>query len=173
MSWWPHSDPATLSYLAALELAAATCKLQFAPCGAGRLEVSVFALPGWDALATYPRPGGAGDRGEYPAYTRVAHGKVAVTDRRANVGTSNWEWGYMYETAGASFNTDDAQLVAPLRAAFDRDWNSTYAVPLDAFIQTEGPNACRGRSKSSDRGPSDTEVCEGVLSSLLRARPAL
>ncbi|KAH8050015.1 N-acylphosphatidylethanolamine-specific phospholipase D [Aureococcus anophagefferens] len=139
VSWWPNTDAASLSYLAGLRR---TARSRVPVQRNGTLEVKLFALPGWDALASYKY--GPGLNGTYPAYTRVAHGKVVVTDRRANVGTSNWQWGYMDETAGASFNTGDAAFTASLQSAFDRDWASSYASP-----STTSPRraraACRGR----------------------------
>ena len=39
-------------------------------------------------------------------------------------------WDYFTGTAGASFNTDDPALVAKLQEIFDRDWKSSYALPL-------------------------------------------
>ena len=49
---------------------------------------------------------------------------------RVNFGTSNWQWGYFHNTAGASFNTDAPGLVKSAQAVFDADWESGYAVPL-------------------------------------------
>ena len=160
VSWWPNTDAASLSYLAGLRRTARSCAFQYSACN-GTLDVKLFALPGWDALASYPSKYGPGLNGTYPAYTRVAHGKVVVTDRRANVGTSNWQWGYMYETAGASFNTGDAAFTASLQSAFDRDWASSYAVPLDDFLRDERDAACRGRDADG------RAKCEAVIASLL------
>ena len=50
-----------------------------------------------------------------------------MSDSRLNVGTSNWEWGYFHQTAGASWNTNASSLVAAAQAVFDRDWQSKYA----------------------------------------------
>ena len=160
VSWWPNTDAASLSYLAGLRRTARSCAFQYSACN-GTLEVRLFALPGWDALASYPSKYGPGLNGTYPAYTRVAHGKVVVTDRRANVGTSIWQWGYMYETAGASFNTGDAAFTASLQSAFDRDWASSYAVPLEDFLRDERDAACRGRDADG------RAKCEAVIASLL------
>jgi phospholipase D3/4 len=70
---------------------------------------------------------------KWPAFTRVNHAKYIVTDSRINVGTSNMEWGYFYNTAGASFNTDSSAALAQLQEIFDRNWNSPYAEPLQQF----------------------------------------
>lgn len=66
----------------------------------------------------------------YPAYTRVNHGKYAVSDVRAHIGTSNLVWDYFYSTAGVSFGTHHPAIVAQLQEIFDADWNSPYAVPV-------------------------------------------
>ena len=55
---------------------------------------------------------------------------LIVSDSRVNIGTSNWEWRYFAQTAGASLNTDDPSLVSAAQAVFDADWESAYAVPL-------------------------------------------
>lgn len=62
-------------------------------------------------------------------YARVNHNKYMVTDRAAYVGTSNWYGDYFVDTAGVAIVTDGALLVS-LRALFERDWASPYAVPL-------------------------------------------
>ena len=54
-----------------------------------------------------------------------------MSDRRVNFGTSNWQWGYFHNTAGASLNTNATDLVAAAQAVFDADWQSSYAVPLE------------------------------------------
>jgi hypothetical protein len=61
---------------------------------------------------------------------QVNHAKYVVTDRRVNIGTSNMAWGYFYNTAGASFNSNSTTLRAALEQIFLRDWNSPYAIPL-------------------------------------------
>ena len=73
----------------------------------------------------------SGEQPSWPSYSRVNHAKYIVTDRRVNVGTSNWQWGYFHNTAGASLNTNDTALRTAAQAAFDDDWESSYAVPLD------------------------------------------
>ena len=66
----------------------------------------------------------------WPSYTRVNHAKYIVTDNRVNVGTSNWQWGYFHNTAGASLNVNDTGLIEAAQAAFDADWESEYAVAM-------------------------------------------
>jgi phospholipase D3/4 len=65
------------------------------------------------------------------ASSRGRRHRYAVSDGRVNIGTSNWQWGYFHNTAGASLNTADPSLVAAAQAVFDADWDSAYAVPLD------------------------------------------
>lgn len=67
----------------------------------------------------------------YPGFTRVNHGKYAVSDVRAHIGTSNLIWDYFYTTAGVSFGTYNPAIVAQLQEIFDADWNSPYAVPVE------------------------------------------
>jgi phospholipase D3/4 len=114
---------------------------------AGTIEVRQYMVPGWNATESADAGAGAwrDARGvmarrrpqhaapttaTWPAFTRVNHAKYIVTDRRVNIGTSNWQWGYFHSTAGASLNTNDAALVASAQSVFDADWNSPYAVPL-------------------------------------------
>ena len=66
----------------------------------------------------------------WPSFSRVNHAKYIVTDRRLNLGTSNWQWGYFHDTAGTSLNTNDTPMREAAQAAFDADWASAYAVPL-------------------------------------------
>jgi phospholipase D3/4 len=60
----------------------------------------------------------------------VNHPKYIVTDERINIGTSNMDWGYFYNSGGMSFNSDHAGLRDSLQASFDRDWDSPYAHQL-------------------------------------------
>ncbi|RLN52293.1 hypothetical protein BBJ29_002363 [Phytophthora kernoviae] len=75
----------------------------------------------------------------WPSYTRVNHAKYIVTDARANIGTSNMEWGYFYTTAGASVNTNHEPTRKALEEIFERNWNSSYALPLDEVIASVEP----------------------------------
>jgi phospholipase D3/4 len=121
VSKWAHSSGAIEPYLRALQQAADAARGDFFMMG-GSLEVRLFTMPGWDSTSL------VGSR-KYPDHTRVNHAKYIVTDRRANIGTSNMSWDYFSQTAGASLNTSHPNVVADLQAAFDRDWTSRYAVP--------------------------------------------
>ena len=58
------------------------------------------------------------------------HAKYIVTDNRLNIGTSNLAWGYFWNAAGTSFNTDHEGLRASAQRVLDRDWASGLAKPL-------------------------------------------
>ena len=88
----------------------------------GTLEVREIALSGWDQTQ--------GKNPVYTSHSRVNHTKYLVTDRRANIGTSNWTWGYFYNTAGSSFNTNSSEVIKGMQSIFDRDWNSSYSYKL-------------------------------------------
>jgi phospholipase D3/4 len=84
----------------------------------------VFEVPGWEETK--------GSDALYPPFSRVNHAKYVVTDKRANIGTSNWTWDYFYQTAGASVNLTHEGIRHGLSQIFDRDWNSKYASELKA-----------------------------------------
>jgi phospholipase D3/4 len=91
---------------------------------AGRLEIRLFRIPGWDQTAPGP------DR-RFPGHSRVNHPKFVVTDRRLHISTSNMAWDYFSRSAGCSFNTNHRELVTKAQEIFDRDWSSRYAFHLD------------------------------------------
>jgi phospholipase D3/4 len=131
ISEWAHTSEFITPYLQALQ-AAADAGAANHTMQAGRLEIRRFRVPGWQSTEAHscsqahenaPRPRA------YPGYTRVNHTKYIVTDRRANIGTSNMTWDYFYNTAGSSLNTDQPALVQKLQEIFDRDWGSDYATP--------------------------------------------
>ncbi|PAV58914.1 hypothetical protein WR25_08901 [Diploscapter pachys] len=72
-------------------------------------------------------------------YARVYHNKYFVTESSAYIGTSNWSPDYWMYTAGIGLvirNDDTSQsskLVQQLSSIFERDWNSTYTIPLSMF----------------------------------------
>jgi phospholipase D3/4 len=92
----------------------------------------MFMVPGWNQTLDYPNITQPLDP-VFPTYSRVAHGKFLLTENRVNVGTSNYQWGYFYQTAGTSLNTDDVAIREGVESAFDRDWDSSYAVVLEDF----------------------------------------
>ena len=140
VSNWAHTATQQVAAMTRLADGLAACAGARQGC-AGSLEVRQFFVPGWnatrspDALATTTSveeqaAAAAADTAAWPSFTRVNHAKYIVSDSRVNIGTSNWEWGYFAQTAGASLNTDDPNLVSAAQAVFDADWSSAYAVPL-------------------------------------------
>ncbi|KAE9323204.1 hypothetical protein PF008_g17422 [Phytophthora fragariae] len=131
ISQWQHTSPQLLEALATLKKQAELCQHMHARCS-GRLEIKIFRVPGWQNTTA-----SAGTKAAWPSYTRVNHAKYIVTDTRANVGTSNMEWGYFYTTAGASVNTNHEATRKALECVFERNWNSSYAKPLEEFTASE------------------------------------
>jgi len=121
VSKWAHTSPVIDPFLRALQLAADGGRTDGHLSG-GLLEIKFFALPGWDSTL--------GANRKYPGHSRVNHVKYVVTDRRANIGTSNMTWDYFSSTAGMSLNTDHRGLMEDLQTVFDRDWTSRYASRL-------------------------------------------
>ena len=121
VSKWAHTSAFIEPFLRALQLAADAGRAD-KYMTAGQLEIKEFIIPGWDSTTGAYR--------QYPGHSRVNHTKYIVTERRANIGTSNMTWDYFASTAGSSFNTDAPALVRTLQAVFDRDWASPYAYRL-------------------------------------------
>ncbi|CAH0489789.1 unnamed protein product [Peronospora farinosa] len=128
ISQWQHTSPQLLEALATLQKQAKLCHHMHAQCS-GRLEIKIFRVPGWQNTTS-----SADKKASWPSYTRVNHAKYIVTDTRANIGTSNMEWGYFYTTAGASINTNHEPTRKALENVFERNWNSSYAQPLDDVL---------------------------------------
>ena len=135
VSKWAASPHTESSYLQGLEKLAQTCKIsQNDPnwsgspgfpgvVSCGTLEIRRWVMPGWDQTTQ-------GSKGvilsnsnpKYPNFSRVNHTKYIVTDKRVNIGTSNWTWGYFFNTAGASFNSTHSSLIETCKFIFKRDW---------------------------------------------------
>lgn len=129
LAYWAHNLQGTEQYLKSLLYSNSLCKSSSYNKCHGKVDVKYFKVPGFNktgpALANGTATGNI-----YPAYTRVNHGKYAVSDARAHIGTSNLVWDYFYTTAGVSFGTYHPAIVAQLQEIFDADWNSPYAVPV-------------------------------------------
>ncbi|KAF0711559.1 hypothetical protein AaE_012205, partial [Aphanomyces astaci] len=123
VSRWAHTSAVMIKHLKILQTQSRTCPCAGGVC-LGNITVRLFEVPGWDDT---------GDHRKWPAFSRVNHAKYIVTDGRANVGTSNMEWGYFYNTAGTSFNTDNTEVIDSLQKIFDRNWDSPYAIPLYTY----------------------------------------
>jgi phospholipase D3/4 len=126
VSKWAHTSATQDPAMRRLADGLAACKAAYKDdrCK-GSLEVKEYEVPGWKL--TEGRTIGVNATAAWPSFTRVNHAKFIVSDSRLNVGTSNWEWGYFHQTAGASWNTNASSLVAAAQAVFDRDWQSKYA----------------------------------------------
>lgn len=129
VAYWAHFIPNTDQYLKSLLYSNILCaSSEYNHCG-GKVNIKYYMVPG------YNKTGAAISQGHatgniYPGYSRVNHGKYAVSDMRAHIGTSNLVWDYFYTTAGVSFGTYNPAIVAQLQEIFDADWNSPYAVPV-------------------------------------------
>ncbi|KAM3214744.1 hypothetical protein ACQJBY_066973 [Aegilops geniculata] len=129
VAYWTHFIPSTEKYLKSLLYSNILCaSSKYNHCG-GKVEVKYYVVPGYNetgpALAQ-----GAPTGNRYPDFTRVNHGKYAVSDVRANIGTSNLIWDYFYTTAGVSFGTYNPSIVSQLQDVFDADWDSPYTMPV-------------------------------------------
>ncbi|XAR71448.1 Phospholipase D [Bertholletia excelsa] len=127
---WAHFINGTDQYLKSLLYSNALCSSSIYNKCSGKIEIRYYQVPGFNvtgpAILNGTRTGN-----RYPSYTRVNHGKYAVSDVRAHVGTSNLLWDYFYTTSGVSFGTYHPNIVSKLQEIFDADWNSPYAVPVE------------------------------------------
>ncbi|XP_026209447.1 phospholipase D4 [Anabas testudineus] len=111
------SDPAMLPFLQSLAS-------MDSPHHNISIQIKLFIVP-------------VGNQSDIP-YSRVNHNKYMVTDTVAYVGTSNWSGDYFLTTAGvglvisqqAPYPVKTKALQSQLRAVFDRDWRSEFAVNL-------------------------------------------
>lgn len=129
MARWAHFIWNTDKYLKSLLYSNVLCTSSKYNTCAGKVEIKYYEVPGFEktgAALTKGAPTG----NLYPGYTRVNHGKYAVSDVRAHIGTSNLIWDYFYTTAGVSFGTYHPAIVAQLQEIFDADWNSPYTIPV-------------------------------------------
>ncbi|XP_040915972.1 5'-3' exonuclease PLD4 [Toxotes jaculatrix] len=113
------SDPAMLPFLQSLAA-------MDSPHHNINIQVKLYIVP-------------AGNHSDIP-YSRVNHNKYMVTDKVAYIGTSNWSGDYFLTTAGVGLVISQhaphsvwktKALQSQLRAVFDRDWHSEFAVHLD------------------------------------------
>ncbi|XP_022361176.1 phospholipase D4 isoform X2 [Enhydra lutris kenyoni] len=123
VSCWPHTDPSMFPDLRSLQA--------FSNPAAGvSVDVKVFIVP-------------VGNHSNIP-FSRVSHSKFMVTEKAAYIGTSNWSEDYFSSTSGVGLVVSQRAprgrpglLTAQeqLRRLFERDWDSRYAVGLDAQAQ--------------------------------------
>lgn len=136
VAYWTHFIPNTENYLKNLLYSNILCtSSKYNHCG-GKVEIRYYVVPGYNETGpALSQQSGAATGNRYPGYARVNHGKYAVSDTRANIGTSNLIWDYFYTTAGVSFGTYNPSIVSQLQDVFDADWYSPYTAlvePLEA-----------------------------------------
>lgn len=130
VAYWTHTLEGTEQYLKSLLYSNVLCKSsEYNKCH-GKVAVKYYKVPGYNKTGA-ALINGTATGNIYPAYTRVNHGKYAVSDVRAHIGTSNLVWDYFYTTAGVSFGTYHPGIVAQLQEIFDADWTSPYVVPVE------------------------------------------
>ncbi|XP_022136348.1 phospholipase D Y-like [Momordica charantia] len=133
VSYWTHSVESTDPYLKSLLYSNILCNSsKFNDCF-GKVEIKYYVVPGYNETGPALFPNGTRTKNTYPGFGRVQHGKFAVSDVRAHIGTSNLEWDYFYATSGISFGTYNLAIVKQLQEVFEADWNSPYTVPVKAI----------------------------------------
>ncbi|CAN6177334.1 unnamed protein product [Urochloa humidicola] len=131
VAYWTHFIPNTENYLKSLLYSNILCaSSKYNHCG-GKVEIKYYVVPGYNETGPALSQGGTATGNRYPGFTRVNHGKYAVSNVRANIGTSNLIWDYFYTTAGVSFGTYNPSIVSQLQDIFDADWYSPYTVPVE------------------------------------------
>lgn len=135
VAYWTHFINNTDVYLKSLLFANVLCSSsKYNHCD-GKIEIKYYSVPGYNSTGPAVKDGSSTGNA-FPGYTRVNHGKYAVSDTRAHIGTSNLVWDYFYTTAGVSFGTNSPAIVAQLKEIFDADWNSPYAVPVQGLQES-------------------------------------
>lgn len=127
---WAHFISSTDAYLKSLLYTNVLCHSSTYNHCKGKVEIKYYEVPGYNSTGPALSKG-AKTGNTYPGYSRVNHGKYAVSDVRAHIGTSNLIWDYFYNTAGVSFGTYNPAIVSQLQEVFDADWNSPYVVPVE------------------------------------------
>ncbi|GAV84301.1 PLDc_2 domain-containing protein [Cephalotus follicularis] len=131
VAYWAHFINNTDQYLKSLLYSNVLCSSSKYNNCSGKIEIKYYMVPGYNLTGPATTSKGTSTGNIYPGYTRVNHGKYAVTDIRAHIGTSNLVWDYFYTTAGVSFGTYNPVIVFQLQEIFDADWNSQYAIPVE------------------------------------------
>ncbi|KAJ3679182.1 hypothetical protein LUZ60_017193 [Juncus effusus] len=135
VAFWAHQLDNADEYLKSLLYSNILCaNSKYNNCG-GKIEIKYYFIPGWNKTGP-AKVNGSFTGNLYPDFSRVNHGKYAVSDIRVHIGTSNLLWDYFYTTAGVSFGTYDRFLVEQVKEVFDADWNSPYAVPVSPLLHT-------------------------------------
>ncbi|XP_059658254.1 uncharacterized protein LOC132304541 [Cornus florida] len=135
VAYWAHFINNTDQYLKSLLYSNTLClSSKYNHCS-GNVEIKYYVVPGCN-LTGPAIQNGTSTGNVYPGYSRVNHGKYAVSDVRAHIGTSNLVWDYFYTTAGVSFGTYNPAIVSQLQEIFDADWNSPYAIPVEPLVES-------------------------------------
>lgn len=133
VAYWAHFIENTEQYLQSLLYTNSLCNSSRYNRCSGKVEIKYYEVPGFNK--TGPALENGNSTGNlYPGYSRVNHGKYAISDVRAHIGTSNLVWDYFYSTAGVSFGSYDSSIVSQLKNIFDADWDSPYAVPVEPLL---------------------------------------
>ncbi|CAN0913273.1 Phospholipase D Z [Linum grandiflorum] len=134
VAYWAHNINNTDQYLKSLLYSNVLCSSsKFNKCS-GKVEIRYYMVPGYNVTGP-ALSNGSRTRNVYPGFTRVNHGKYAVSDARAHISTSNLVWDYFYTTAGVSYGTYHPAIVSQLQAVFDADWDSPYTVPVKELVE--------------------------------------
>ncbi|KAK6137132.1 hypothetical protein DH2020_029125 [Rehmannia glutinosa] len=120
VAYWAHFINSTDKYLKSLLYANNLCSSSKYNNCRGKVEIKYYMVQGFN-LTGPAILNGTTTGNIYPGYTRVNHGKYAVSDVRAHIGTSNLIWDYFYSTAGVSFGTYNLAIVSQLQEIFDAD----------------------------------------------------
>ncbi|KAI4379864.1 hypothetical protein MLD38_006107 [Melastoma candidum] len=134
VAYWTHFINNTDVYLKSLLYSNVLCSSSKYNKCSGKIEIRYYIVPGFNMTGA-ASVNGTSTGNIYPGYTRVNHGKYAVSDVRAHIGTSNLIWDYFYTTAGVGFGTYNSAIVAQLQEVFDADWDSPYVVPVEEIGQ--------------------------------------
>ncbi|MFH1728833.1 MAG: phospholipase D-like domain-containing protein [Pseudomonadota bacterium] len=74
------------------------------------------------------------------AYARVIHSKYFIVDSEfAQIGTSNWEYSYFYNTRNVEINFTSPKVISNLEKIFNKLWNSKYAYLVDVNKDYKAP----------------------------------
>lgn len=114
-SLWDHTKPDMYKYMASLKDLNGIN---------GPIDTRLFQVPSFSP-----------DQAEIP-YARVNHNKYMVTEKNGYIGTSNWSADYFVNTGGIGFvfenmQVAESQLHSQLLHVFQRDWTSSYSLPLN------------------------------------------
>lgn len=133
VAYWAHFIENTDQYLKSLLYSNILCSSSVYNKCTGKVQIKYYRVPGFNLTGPAKSKGDNSTGNIYPGYSRVNHGKYAVSDVRAHIGTSNLIWDYFYTTAGVSFGTYNPAIVTQLQEIFEADWKSPYALAVELF----------------------------------------